>query len=205
MTNEQRAEVLVSAIAVFAEHGVEATELADIARLAGAAPATLKQEFGSKESLFRTAVRAVAGNLVMRACHPLPEGSAVEQLQNFCGRGWEIMHTPTYAALHRLWVSEVPRYPDLAHFYAAEVYGGIHDMLVGILRRGIVRGEFRPVVPHAAARLIMAALGKQAFWCNHADAFGPSVGGGCNRVVADTLSILLGGLQPGRSDSPSTV
>jgi AcrR family transcriptional regulator len=205
MRNQERGEVLQSAIAVFAEHGVEATELADIARVAGAAPATLEQEFGSKESLFRTAVRDVARDLVTRACHPLPEGTAVEQLQNFCGRGWEIMHTPTYAALHRLWVGEVPRYPDLAQFYAAEVFGRIHEVLVGILRRGIVTGEFRPVVPHTAARLIMAALGKQAFWCNHAEAFGPSVGGGCNRIVADTLSILLGGLQPGRSDSPSTV
>jgi hypothetical protein len=67
--------------------------------------------------------------------------------------------------------------------------------MVGIIERGIAQGEFRAVAPRTAARVIIAALARQAFWCNHAEAFGPAVGGGCNRVVAETLSILLGGLQ----------
>lgn len=164
---------------------------------------SLERDFGSKEALFRSAVREVARGHVARACSELPPGPAVEQLRNFCGRGWEILHTPAYGALHRLWVTEVPRYPDLARFYAEEIYGSVHGMLVGIVERGIAEGHFRPVDARVAARVILAALVKQAFWCNHVDAFGPAVGGGCNRVVADTLSILLGGLQPSRQDSTS--
>lgn len=203
MTSEGQVEVLVSAIMIFAEHGVESARLSDIARSAGISLTSLEREFGSKDDLFRSAVREVARGQVARACSELPAGPAVDQLRNFCGRTWEILHTPTYAALNRLWVSEVPRYPDLARFYAEEVYGTIHRMLVTIIERGIAQGQFRPVPPPAAARLIIAALVKQAFWCNHADAFGPALGSGCNRVVADTLSILLGGLQPSRQDPTS--
>lgn len=196
-------DVLVSAIRVFATRGVEAASLAEIAREAEVSEASLEREFGSKEDLFRSAVREVARAQVARACAGLPPGPAVEQLRNFCGRGWEILHTPTYAALDRLWVTEVPHYPDLARFYAEEVYGAIHGTLAGIIERGVAEGHLRPVAPRAAARVIIAALVRQAFWCNHAEAFGPAVGGGCNRVVAETLSVVLGGLQPSRPDSTS--
>lgn len=200
---ERKADVLASAIAVFAARGVEAATLSEIARDAEVSLPSLEREFGSKEDLFRTAVREVARGHVTRACTALPPGPAIEQLRNFCGRGWEILHTPTYAALDRLWVTEVPRYPDLARFYAEEIFGPIHGTVASIIERGIAEGDFRPVAPRAAARVILAALVRQAFWCNNADVFGPAMGGGCNRVVAETLSILLGGLQSSRHDSTS--
>lgn len=198
---EWRADVLAAAVAVFADRGVEAATLSEIARAADVSLPTVERAFSDKEDLLRSAVRAVARQHLARACGALPPGSAVEQLRNFCGRGWEILHTPTYAALDRLWVTEVPRYPDLARFYVEEVYGTIHGALVGILERGIAAGEFRPVAPRPAARVILAALVKQAFWCNHPDAFGPAMAGGCHRAVADTLSLVLGGLQPAGPDS----
>lgn len=200
---DRRAGILATAITVFASRGVEGARLSEIARQADVTLPSLEREFGTKENLFRCAVREVALGHVARACRELPPGPAVEQLRNFCGRGWEILHTPTHAALNRLWVTEVPRHPELARFYAEEVYGTVLGMLAGIIERGVAEGVFRPVAPRTAARVIMAALVKQAFWCNHAETFGPALGGGCNRVVADTLSILLGGLQPSRPDSTS--
>jgi hypothetical protein len=143
----------------------------------------------------------VARAQVARACRELPPGSAIEQLRNFCGRIWDILHTPTQAALYRLWVSEAPRDPELARFFAEEVYRPLHGALVEIIHRGIVAGQFRPVSPRAAARVILAALMEQAFWCNHADAYGPAVGGGCNRVIAETLSVLLGGMLPSQDST----
>ena len=204
-SQEPMAQILASAVTVFAARGVEATSLSEIARAAGVSVSSLEQSFAGKEDLFRRAVRAVARAQVARACTGIPPGPAVEQLRNFCGRGWEILHTPTYAALDRLWATEAPRDPELARFYADEVYGAVQATLVGIIERGIAEGQFRPVSPRAAARVLMAALARQAFWCNHAEAFGPAVAGGCNRAVADTLSIVLGGLQPSRPDSTSTV
>lgn len=157
-----------------------------------------------RRNIEREAVVFVARGQVARACRELPPGSAVEQLRNFCGRTWEILHTPTQAALYRRWVTQAPRDTELARFYSEEVYRPIHSMMVEIIVRGVATRQFRAVAPQAAARVILAALIEQAFWCNHAEAFGPAVGGGCNRVTAETLSVLLGGLQqdiPGLRES----
>jgi AcrR family transcriptional regulator len=191
---ERDTEILAAAVAVFADRGVEAARLSDIAREAHLSVAELRRRFGGKEELFRAAVRSVALHHVARACRELPEGSAVDQLRNFCGRGWDLLRTPTFARLYRLSVAEIPRCPDLARFYAEEVYGPVHRALAEIIDRGITAGELRPVSSVAGARLIAAAIVKQAFWCNHADAFGPALGGGCHRAVPDTLSIILGGM-----------
>lgn len=143
------------------------------------------------------------GAQIAIACNALPPGPAVEQLRNFCGRIWELLHTPSYAALERQWLTEVPHHADLARFYAEHVYGTIHTMLAGIIERGIAAGELRPVDARAAARVILSALVTQAFWCNHPVAFGPAVAGGCHRAVADTLSLVLGGLLPAAPDATS--
>ncbi|HXW96315.1 MAG TPA: TetR-like C-terminal domain-containing protein [Gemmatimonadales bacterium] len=137
---------------------------------------------------------------VARACRELPPGSAVGQLRDFCGRIWEILHTPTQAALYRLWVTEAPRDIKLARFYSEEVYKPIHGLMVEIIVRGIASGEFRAIPPDVAARVILAALIEQAFWCNHAETLGPGGRGGCNRVITETLTVVLGGLQPSSHD-----
>jgi AcrR family transcriptional regulator len=124
---------------------------------------------------------------IAKACGALPPGPAVEQLRNFCGRTWELLRTPAYAALERQWLTEI--------------YGTIHAMLAGILERGIAAGELRPTDARAAARVILSALVTQAFWCSHPDAFGPAVANGCHRAVADTLSLVLGGLLPAAPDA----
>ncbi len=190
---DRRAVVLTAAVAVFAARGLEAGALAEIARDAEVSVGWLEQEFGGTEALARRAVREVARAHVAGACSGLPPGPAIEQLRNFCGRNWEVLHTPTFAALDRLWVAEAARFPDLARIYAEEVHRPLHATLVAIIERGIAEGQFRPVAPAPAARVVLAALLKQAFWCNHSDGFGPAVGG-CKRVVAETLSLLLGGL-----------
>lgn len=142
------------------------------------------------------AVRDIARTHVARLCSTLPHGPAVAQLQNICGRGWELLRTPTFALMYRLAVTEASRFPELARVYADEIFGPLVDLLARTIERGMAEGTLRPVSPHGAARLIVATLLQQAFWCNHAEAFGPSLGADCHRVVADTLSMVLGGLTP---------
>lgn len=141
-------------------------------------------------------VRDIARTHVARLCSTLPPGPAVAQLQNICGRGWELLRTPTFAVMYRLAVTEASRFPDLARAYADEVFEPLVQVLARTVERGIAEGTLRQVSPHGAARLIVATLLQQAFWCNHVEAFGTSLGGDCHRVVADTLSMVLGGLTP---------
>lgn len=141
-------------------------------------------------------VRDMARAHVTRLCRALPAGPAIEQLQNVCGRGWELLRTPMFAQMYRLAVTDASRSPDLARFYAEEVYGPLCQVLARTIDQGIAEGALRPVSSHTAARLIVSTLVQQAFWCNHADAIGPALGGGCHRIVAETLSMVLGGLTP---------
>jgi hypothetical protein len=154
-----------------------------------------QREGQDEDEMARTAVADLAAQ-IEKACTALPPGLAVERLRNFCGRTWELLHTPAYAELEQQWLTEVPHRADVARFYAEHVYGTIHATLTGILERGIVAGELRPADARAAARVILSALVTQAFWCNHSAAFGPGVASNCHRAVADTLSLALGGLLP---------
>lgn len=133
---------------------------------------------------------------VSRLCSALPPGPAVERLHNFCGRGWELLRTPTFARIYRDAVADALPVPDLARFYAEVVYEPLCQGLARIIEQGIAEGAFRPVAANAVARLIVSALLQQAFWCNHVEAFGTSLESGCHRVVAETLSLVLGGLTP---------
>lgn len=191
---ERKAEVFTAAIAEVAARGLEAARLSEIARNARVSLPTLRRHFGGKDDLFRSAVRAIARTHVSRLCGTLPPGPGVAQLRNFCGRGWELLRTPIFAQLYRLTVADMQRFPDLVRFYAEEVYGPMYQTLARMIEQGIAEGAFRPLSAHCAARLIVSALVQQAFWCNHVDAFGPSLGAGCHRVVAETLSLVLGGL-----------
>jgi hypothetical protein len=139
------------------------------------------------------AALAVAAE-IRRACQELPPGTAVEQLRNFCGRGWEMLHTPEFDRMYRAMVNEIAGSSEAGRFYAHEVCAPILSALTGIIGRGIASSEFRLQNPHFAARMILAALIQQAFWCNHAEVVGPELGCGCNRIVTDTLSIVLGGM-----------
>jgi hypothetical protein len=155
---------------------------------------------GGQPGIPAAAVADLAAQIA-KACTALPPGTAVEQLRNFCGRTWELLHTPAYAALEGQWLTEAPHHADLTRFYAENVYGTIHATLAAIVERGIASGELRPTDARAAARVILSALVTQAFWCNHPEPFGPAVAGGCHRAVADTLSLVLGGLRPAAPDS----
>ena len=130
---------------------------------------------------------------IERACRELPSGSGVEQLRNFCGRGWEMLHTPEFARTYRMLAAELPTSAEARRFYGERISGPLLEVLSGIISRGLLRSEFRTEQPHVAARIILAALIQQAFWCNH-DGLNATMVCGCNRVVTDTLSLVLGGM-----------
>jgi hypothetical protein len=115
---------------------------------------------------------------VRRARIELPAGSGSEQLRNFCGRVWEIIHTPAFDT------------PLLVN----EVFGSVSSALEQIIAQGIHNGEFRPGSASAAARVVTASLLGQGVWCNQAEISGPGLNGNCARVVSETLSLVLGGL-----------
>lgn len=156
------------------------------------------------EDMLRAVIQQAIVVPMARAAAELPSGTAAEQLRNYAGRAWEIIHTPVFAGIYRIVVAEVPEYPGLARFFAAHVSGPIQAQLELIIAQGIARGEFRPVTASAAAGTLRGALVAQAFWCNHAEVWGQPPGSAASRVVPETLSLLLDGLNRTSSRPPST-
>ena len=78
------------------------------------------------------------------------------------------MANPHLGVIPKLMIAEAGNFPDLAKFYLEEVIGRARRLVVGILRRGITRGEFRPLDPDAAffsviAPLLLAVLWRHSF------------------------------------------
>ena len=161
----------------------------------------LNTRFLTTEEMLRAIMHQAIVEPMSRAAAELPSGTATEQLRNYAGRAWEIINTPVFAGIYRIVVAEVPEYPALAGFFSAEVSNPIQLQLERIITRGIARGEFRPVTPAAAARVITGSFLTQALWCNHPDVWGPSSGPGAHRVVPETLGLMLEGLNRTSSHS----
>ena len=76
LPEERPGQILEAAVAVFAEHGISAAKLEDIAALAGVSKGTIYLYFSSKEELFREVVRLTVVPLIAQA----DEASAIRSL-----------------------------------------------------------------------------------------------------------------------------
>ena len=68
LPEERPSQILDAALEVFAEHGMAAARLEDIAKRAGVSKATIYLYFPNKEALFRAVIRAASASLVKPSC-----------------------------------------------------------------------------------------------------------------------------------------
>lgn len=167
-------ELMTAALQVFAERGFAATRLDEVARRAGVSKGTVYLYFDSKEALFKAAVAsAVAPALEAgEAIAADPAQAPAEALRAFVFWWWEQIGASDIGALPKLLVAEVGNFPELGRWF--------HDNLIlrgkraaaRIIARGIESGEFRPVDPMAAARIVFAQMFSYVLWRR---AFGPAI------------------------------
>jgi AcrR family transcriptional regulator len=158
-------EILDAALNVFAERGFAATRLDAVAAAAGVGKGTIYLYFSSKEDLFRAVVRQrLLPNLEeIERTLAADTGSAADQIRLIVGRLARLADS-RLAVLPKLVLAESGNFPALARFYADEVMNRGAKMLCGVIRRGIERGEFRPVDPLAVLPLIGGPLMMLALW-----------------------------------------
>ena len=158
-------EITAAALACFAERGFAATRLDDIAERAGVTRGTLYLYFDNKEELFKAVVRKSIGPVLSRvksmmedATTPSPE--LLRQVMLAIPAA--VLNSPI-SALPKLVLSEAANFPEIATFYLDEVVHPAKQLIGGLLRRGIARGEFRAVdientVLCAIAPFLLSAL-----------------------------------------------
>src|SRR3954470_14371473 len=202
LPEERPAQILDAALDVFAERGLGAARLDDIAKRAGLSKGTIYLYFPNKEALFREVIQQTVVSQIESGERDFEHATttATESLERHMRRHWEFICSPKFAPIFRLIHAEMSQHPDLARFYGDEVFTRGHRLLASIIRRGIEQGEFRDVDPSVAARMISAPFVMHGIWCRHREAF-PWMGRKSDdEVLAELMSYNLDALrnQPAR-------
>jgi AcrR family transcriptional regulator len=165
LPEERPQQILDAALSVFAEHGIDAAKLEEIAARAGVSKGTIYLYFPSKEELFREVVRQKIGPAIANADQAITaEGSAEDQLRSYLTHQWECLGREDSEGWIRLVVFELHKYPDLAAFHWDEVVTHSNRILGDIIRRGIAGGEFRPADPQTTVQMIKALILMHVLW-----------------------------------------
>ncbi len=153
-------ELLDAALALFVDKGFAATRAEEVAQRAGVSKGTLYLYYPSKEELFKAVVRSNLGALIAEGIELVGcyEGSTADLLRELMHTWWDRFGNTPAAGIHKVVVAEVRNFPELAQFYSDEVIAPADRMFGNCIRRGIERGEFRPMPLHEAAHTLMAPL-----------------------------------------------
>ena len=90
--------------------------------------------------------------------------SASDQIRAYMREWWALMRSADYQTVYRLVISELHRFPDLVDFYWQEVVVRKQQLVDRLMRRGIDAGEFRPIEPTVAGRIMASMFASHALW-----------------------------------------
>jgi AcrR family transcriptional regulator len=172
LPEERPRQILEAALEVFAERGLSAARLEDIAKRAGVSKGTIYLYFPNKEELFREVVRNSVIAYIERAEATLTNQADAEQaLRDWMTGYWAWLRSPVFPAMHRLVNSEMHSFPDLVAFYATEVIERAHRLICDILERAMEQERLRPMDPLVAARMLTALFITHALWYHQRGSF----------------------------------
>jgi AcrR family transcriptional regulator len=169
--SERPTEILQAALDVFAEKGLAGARVEDIAARAGVSKGTVYLYFPAKEELFREALRDKVARTIEGLSSATPPGEPVQRLLRFVEAYWVHLRQPHFASMYRLLMAELHQFPDLTRFYAEELSGKVIDLLAEIVREGVGSGDFRPIDPAVASRMIVGLLVQHAVWTSRRELF----------------------------------
>ena len=159
-------ELLAAALDLFVEKGFAATRVEEVAHRAGVSKGTLFLSFPSKEELFKAVVRENISGRFAEWSDEIDrfDGSAHEMLRHCLFNWWERIGCTQASGIPKLIMSEAQNFPELASFYQKEVMEPGNALIERMLKRGVERGEFRPMDLTYGAYLVQAPMLFLALW-----------------------------------------
>lgn len=150
---------------MFAERGLAASRLDDIAKHAGLSKGTIYLYFPNKEELFREVVRSSVIAFIARAEEFVAvEPDPIKALERWMDGFWKWLRSPVFHALNRLLTTELSSFPDLQAFYATEVIERAQRLVRGTLERGMDSGVLRRMDPLVASRMLSSLFVMHGMW-----------------------------------------
>ena len=191
LPEERPHQIIEAGLEVFAERGLASARLEDIAKRAGVSKGTIYLYFPNKEALFREVVRQTVVATIERAEREIVHGSATEQLLTYIRGYWSFVRSPRFEAIYRLVMAELQNFPDLAQFYSEEVVQRSARLIGRLIQQGIDSGEFRPIDPKVAARMLQALIVSHGLWCSRQKFFPHMAGATDEKVLAELTDFYL--------------
>jgi AcrR family transcriptional regulator len=165
LPEERPKQILDAALTVFAERGLAAARLEDIAKEAGLSKGTIYLYFPNKEELFREVIRNSVIAFIERGEERLQTlGDPLQALLAWMEGYWAWLRSPVFPAMHRLVNSEFHSFPDVAAFYAKEVIERAHRLVCDMLKAAMDQGQLRTMDPLVGARMLSALFVTHALW-----------------------------------------
>lgn len=190
-------ELLDAALALFVEKGFAATRSDEVAVRAGVSKGTLYLYYPSKEELLKAVIQQNLSQLIAEGSGIADEfeGSTSELLALLMHTWWERVGNTPAGGIHKIMMSEVRNFPEIAQFYRDEVIQPAFELLARTLQRGVDRGEFRPVPLPEVTQVLFAPL---IFMALHKHSFGACPADGLDidpdRVIEAHIDLVLRGL-----------
>src|SRR3954454_20532119 len=104
LPEERPRQILAAALEVFAEHGLAAARLEDIAKRAGLSKGTIYLYFPNKEALFREVIRQTVVSQIESGERDFEQAktTATESLHRHLRRHWDFICSPKFSPIFRL-------------------------------------------------------------------------------------------------------
>jgi len=156
-------QIAEAALEVFGEAGLIDATVDEIAGRAGVSKGTIYLYFPNKEELFLHCIRDALASIDEV---PINVGLATptDQLRDSIARVWGALAFPPGATVQRLVAAEQWRFPEVAELYHAKIVDRLEKELGLIIRLGIADGDFRPLEPSIAARMLTGLVLQAATW-----------------------------------------
>ncbi|MFZ5781501.1 MAG: TetR/AcrR family transcriptional regulator [Pseudomonadota bacterium] len=195
---EDRArEIARAALDLFVTKGFAATKLDDVAKAAGVSKGLPYLYFKNKEELFKAVIVEAISEPIVRANEFIDafEGPTEDLLRHLTARFRAFAESPLGGVI-KLILAEAGNFPDVARFYCSNFDRKGRDLFAKMLRRGISRGEFRPLPDvDMTARILAQPIAMHAIWLRSLAPYDEGSAEDSDRFYAAYLEFVLRGLR----------
>ena len=191
-------DIARAALELFVTKGFAATKLEDVAKAAGVSKGLPYLYFKNKEELFKAVIVEGIGEPLVRANELVDsfEGTTEELLRELVAKFREFAESPVGGVI-KLILAEAGNFPDVARFYCSNFDVRGRDLFAKTLRRGVARGDFRPIDDIEMTAIILAQpIAMHAVWLRSIAPYDDTQPVDSDRFYAAYIDFVLKGLRP---------
>lgn len=189
-------QLLDAALELFVEKGFAATRAEEVAARAGVSKGTLYLYYPSKEDLLKAVIEQGLGSAIAAGAEEAASfsGPTDALLREVLVHWWQRIYDSPLSGVFKIIITEVRNFPEIAEFHRQAVVGPGQKLVGELIRRGINRGEFRPVDVEAAVRSVVFPM---IMVCLHKHSLGacvPAEGLDGKAFIQHHIELILHGL-----------